>query len=566
MKPTLKLALLAACGMLALTACESTGSSSSNHPAMAPPPPPPPPPAPPPPPPPPPPPMQAMASPQLRTAPSPVAGNIAPPQEEVVDREQYEDFEANPVRRVIDEPVSTFSVDVDTASYSVMRRYLNDGTMPPVDALRIEELINYFDYTYPVPESTDPPFSTNVTLVPSPWADNNYLMQVGLQGYEIPVDERPPINLTLLVDVSGSMNAPDKLPLAKQALGMLIDQMTEQDTISIVVYAGAAGTVLEPTSGDDKAAIMAALDRLSAGGSTAGGEGLRLAYSLAEQNFDEDSVNRVMMLTDGDFNVGITSNERLEDFVARQRDSGIYLSVMGFGRGNYNDYMMQTISQAGNGTAGYIDTLNEARKLLSDDLSGSLFTIAEDVKIQVEFNPDRVSEYRLIGYETRMLNEADFNNDAVDAGEIGAGHTVTAIYEVTPAGETGLLNPRRYGNSEPAGESTSDEWAFVQLRYKPPQEDESILVSVPVTDGLVFEDIDDAPLYTRFATSVAAFGQLLRGDPYMQNGFGYEDVIELALDARGRDEFGYRSEFVQLVRAAQVAADQAALQTPGRGE
>ncbi len=566
MKPTLKLALLAACGMLALTACESTGSSSSNHPAMAPPPPPPPPPAPPPPPPPPPPPMQAMASPQLRTAPSPIAGNIAPPQEEVVDREQYEDFEANPVRRVSDEPVSTFSVDVDTASYSVMRRYLNDGTMPPVDALRIEELINYFDYTYPVPESTDPPFSTNVTLVPSPWADNNYLMQVGLQGYEIPVDERPPINLTLLVDVSGSMNAPDKLPLAKQALGMLIDQMTEQDTISIVVYAGAAGTVLEPTSGDDKAAIMAALDRLSAGGSTAGGEGLRLAYSLAEQNFDEDSVNRVMMLTDGDFNVGITSNERLEDFVARQRDSGIYLSVMGFGRGNYNDYMMQTISQAGNGTAGYIDTLNEARKLLSDDLSGSLFTIAEDVKIQVEFNPERVSEYRLIGYETRMLNEADFNNDAVDAGEIGAGHTVTAIYEVTPAGESGLLNPRRYGNSEPAGESTSDEWAFVQLRYKPPQEDESILVSVPVTDGLVFEDIDDAPLYTRFATSVAAFGQLLRGDPYMQNGFGYEDVIELALDARGRDEFGYRSEFVQLVRAAQVAADQAALQTPGRGE
>lgn len=557
MKPTVKLALLAACGMLALTACESTGSGSSGNQAMAPPPSPPPPP---------PPPMQAMASPQLRAAPSPVAGYIAPPQQDIVDREQYEDFDANPVRRVSDEPVSTFSVDVDTASYSVMRRYLNDGTMPPVDAVRIEELINYFDYTYPVPESTDPPFSTNVTLVPSPWADNNYLMQVGLQGYEIPVDERPPINLTLLVDVSGSMNAPDKLPLAKQALGMLIDQMTEQDTISIVVYAGAAGTVLEPTSGDDKAAIMAALDRLSAGGSTAGGEGLRLAYSLAEQNFDEDSVNRVMMLTDGDFNVGITSNERLEDFVARQRDSGIYLSVMGFGRGNYNDHMMQTISQAGNGTAGYIDTLNEARKLLSDDLSGSLFTIAEDVKIQVEFNPDRVSEYRLIGYETRMLNEADFNNDAVDAGEIGAGHTVTAIYEVTPAGEAGLLNPRRYGSNEPAAESTSDEWAFVQLRYKPPQEDESILVSIPVTDGLMFENIDDSPLYTRFATSVAAFGQLLRGDPHMQNGFGYDDVIELALDARGRDEFGYRSEFVQLVRAAQVAADQAALQTPGRGE
>lgn len=562
MQTTLKFALLAACACVSLAACYSKPPEHvlEQAPAGGPPPPPPPPPAP-----------SSEFAVQRSVV---VTGNVANTEAPVVmptsipgnvDRDRYEDFETNPVLRVADEPVSTFSVDVDTASYSVMRQFLNMGVLPPVDAVRVEELINYFDYTYPVPEDRDPPFSTNVTLTPSPWSDSNMLMQIGVQGYEIPIDERPPINMTLLVDVSGSMSSSNKLPLAKRALAMLIDQMNEEDTISIVVYAGAAGTVLEPTPGNEHATILAALEQMRAGGSTAGGEGLRLAYSLAEQNFDEDAVNRVMLLTDGDFNVGITQDERLEDFVARKRDTGIYLSVMGFGAGNYTDQMMQTIAQAGNGMAAYVDTLNEARRLLVDDLVGSIFTIAEDVKVQVEFNPARISEYRLIGYETRMLNEADFNNDQVDAGEIGAGHEVTAIYEVTPVGEQGLMNERRYGETQDAPEA-SDEWAFVQLRYKPPQEDESILVQVPVTDDLIFAEIEDAPIYTRFATAVAGFGQMLRNDPYLSEEFDYDAIIELALSARGEDEYGYRSEFVQLVRAAETAAAQAALENPGAGD
>ena len=562
MKTQLKLALLAACGMLALAACESTtgaGPTSNNVTAPPPPSPPPPPPAPPP--------MPVMASPSFAKAQGGIlmreAVAMEPPP---MDRDRYEDADENPVKLVSEEPVSTFSVDVDTASYANVRRFLNDGILPPKDAVRIEELINYFDYAYPVPKSEDPPFSTNVTIVPSPWSDGNLLMQVGLKGYEIRAEDRPPINLTLLVDVSGSMNSQDKLPLAKKALGMLIDQMTEQDNIAIVVYAGAAGTVLEPTSGADKSKIMASLDKLSAGGSTAGGEGLRLAYSLAEQSFDEDSVNRVMLLTDGDFNVGVTSDERLEDFVTRKRESGIFLSVMGFGRGNYNDAMMQKIAQAGNGMAGYVDTLNEARKLLSDDLSGSLFTIAKDVKIQVEFNPATVKEYRLIGYETRMLNEADFNNDKVDAGEIGAGHRVTALYEITPDGAKGLVDERRYSTTTETTDGASSEYAFLKLRYKLPEEDTSELITVPITKDMSFGSINDAPRATRFATAVAGYGQLLKGTPYLTNGFGFDDVIELALDSRGDDEFGYRSEFVQLARTAKVAAAQEALETGANGD
>lgn len=499
---------------------------------------------------------------------SPAPEPSYPAPHEIEDREKYEDIENNPVKAVADEPVSTFSIDVDTASYAVVRRDLNYGNLPRKDAVRIEELINYFDYAYPVPEAADPPFSTNVTIVPSPWSDGNKLMQIGLKGYEIEPDERPPINLTLLVDVSGSMGSQDKLPLAKKALKMLIEQMDENDTISIAVYAGAAGTVLEPTSGKEKGKIMAALDQMSAGGSTAGGEGLRLAYNLAEQNFDEDAVNRVMLLTDGDFNVGITSDEQLEDFVSRKRDTGIYLSVMGFGRGNYNDQMMQKIAQSGNGTAGYVDSLNEARKLLSDDLSGSLFTIAKDVKIQVEFNPAMVSEYRLIGYETRMLNEADFNNDKVDAGEIGAGHTVTAIYEITPAGsDSGLIDERRYeGNQPVTGTGPTGEWAFLKLRYKLPDSDTSKLITVPITDEMAFDDIKDAPDYTRFATAVAGYGQLLKGGDFLQGDFGYSDVIDLANSAKGEDLFGYRAEFVQLSRAADTAAAQAALEMPTEPE
>lgn len=567
MNSKVKLALFAACGMLALTSCSQTLSGAQTEVAPPPPPPPPPLPAPPPPPPP-----MALKSDAMRQntvvvtgsylAGAPVQVAEPPP----VDRDRYEDVDSNPVKSVADEPVSTFSVDVDTASYANTRRFLNDGVLPPKDSIRIEELINYFDYDYPVPDSADPPFSTNVSLVPSPWSEENVLMQIGLQGYEIEADERPPINLTLLVDVSGSMSSQDKLPLAKKALGMLVDQMGEEDSIAVVVYAGAAGTVLEPTSGAEKSKIMAALENLSAGGSTAGGEGLRLAYNLAEQSFDEHGVNRVMLLTDGDFNVGVTSDERLEDFVARKRDTGIFLSVMGFGRGNYNDAMMQKIAQSGNGMAGYVDTLNEARKLLSDDLSGSLFTIAKDVKIQVEFNPAAVKEYRLIGYETRMLNEADFNNDEVDAGEIGAGHRVTALYELTPNGAKGLLDERRYADNAAPEADTSGEWAYLKLRYKLPEEDESKLVTVPITKAMMSGSIESAPMPARFATAVAGYGQLLKGEPYLSDDFDYDDVIELALTARGEDAFGYRSEFIQLARNAKTAAAQEALQRPNGGE
>lgn len=504
-------------------------------------------------------PSPVMAPPPAQTAPQPMPGDV--------DRERYEDVEINPVKLVSEEPVSTFSIDVDTASYGVVRSYLNEGTLPPKDAVRIEELINYFDYTYPMPDGPENPFSMNVNIAPSPWAEGRELMQIGIQGYDIEPDERPPLNLTLLVDVSGSMGADNKLPLAKKALAMLVDQMSDQDTISIAVYAGAAGQVLEPTlaSEANKGKILAAFENLSAGGSTAGGEGLRLAYSLAEQNFNEDGVNRVMLLTDGDFNVGINDPERLEDFVSRKRETGIYLSVMGFGRGNYNDALMQKIAQTGNGTAAYVDTLNEARKLLSDDLTGNLFPIADDVKIQVEFNPAVVAEYRLIGYETRMLNREDFNNDAVDAGDIGAGTSVTAIYEITRTdSDAKLIDESRYGEAAtPTG--SEDEYAFLKLRQKAPGAEESELVTRPITVEDRHDSIEDSPQWAQFATAVAGYGQLLRGDPYTAPNWGFDQVIELAQASKGEDEFGYRAEFISLARLANTAAAQARLEPEGSG-
>ncbi len=477
--------------------------------------------------------------------------------------ERYEDVEINPVKLVSEEPVSTFSIDVDTASYAVARRYLNEGVLPPKDAVRIEELINYFDYDYARPETSDTPFATHVTVTPSPWAAGRQLMHIGVQGYDLAEKERPPVNLTLLIDVSGSMSQANKLPLAKKALKMLIDQMDEDDTIAIAVYAGAAGQVLEPTSAKDKQKIYAALDKLKAGGSTAGGEGLRLAYSLAEQNFDAEGVNRVVLLTDGDFNVGITKDERLEDFVSRKRESGVYLSVMGFGRGNYNDALMQKIAQTGNGTAAYIDTLNEARKWMNDDLSANLFPIADDVKIQVEFNPAMIAEYRLIGYETRLLNREDFNNDKVDAGDIGAGASVTAIYEITQVdSKARLIDASRYAPTPELTEQ-SNEYAYLKLRYKKPGAQTSTLVTRPITTRHAVPDMADAPQYVRFASAVAGYGQMLRGDPYTKTGFGWDSVITLANGAKGEDEFGYRAEFVQLARLAKTAADQETLDTGG---
>lgn len=504
---------------------------------------------------------------------APPAAGMAPPQQVPqpmpgdIDRERYEDVEINPVKLVSEEPVSTFSIDVDTAAYAVARRYLNSGVLPPKDAVRIEELINYFDYAYPMPDGAENPFSMNVNIAPSPWAEGRELMQIGIQGYDIEAEERPPLNLTLLIDVSGSMSAENKLPLAKKALAMLIDEMTEDDTVSIAVYAGAAGEVLEPTPASEanKGRILAAFENLSAGGSTAGGEGLRLAYSLAERNFNEDGVNRVMLLTDGDFNVGIADPERLEDFVSRKRETGIYLSVLGFGEGNYNDALMQKIAQTGNGMASYVDTLNEARKVLNDDLTGNLFPIADDVKIQVEFNPARIAEYRLIGYETRMLRREDFNNDAVDAGDIGAGTSVTAIYEITPVGsDARLIDDSRY-QPAPEGTGPEGEYAFLKLRQKRPGAEESELVTRPITVDDRVGSIEAAPSWARFATAVAGYGQLLRGDPFTAPDYDFDDVIELAQTARGEDEFGYRAEFITLARLAKTAAAQARLEREGEG-
>jgi len=479
-------------------------------------------------------------------------GFVSPPlSPEPVDRDRFEAVDPNPVTAVTNEPVSTFSIDVDTASYAVVRNFLEDGQLPPSDAVRIEEMINYFDYDYALPDAGEP-FATHVQVTPNPWNENTQLLHVGIQGYEIIPDERPRANLVFLIDVSGSMNQPDKLPLAVQAMHMLVDELEPDDTVSIVVYAGAAGAVLEPTEARDARRIHQALDRLSAGGSTAGGAGLALAYDLAERNFDADAVNRVMLLTDGDFNVGVTTDERLEDFVARKRDSGIYLSVMGFGRGNYNDQMMQAIAQAGNGVAAYIDSRQEARRMLVEESSSSLFPIANDVKIQIEFNPAMVSEYRLIGYETRLLDQADFNNDQVDAGEVGSGHSVTAIYEIAAPGSEGLLlEPSRYGTPVEVPDAVSGEYAFLRLRYKPPGEDESILMERPVTAGDRVDTFDEADESVRFSTQVAGFAQMLRGDPYIQNAaYDYEAIAEAAEAASGEDEYGYRAEFVELVRRA----------------
>mgnify|MGYP000629469691 CR=1 FL=1 len=519
-----------------------------------------------PPPPPPPYPVQLEASrrapagaiaPYAQTAPQPMPGDV--------DRDQYEDTDTNPIHLVSEDPVSTFSIDVDTASYSNVRRFLNEGRLPPADAVRTEELINYFRYDYPLPRDRSQPFSSNVTVAPSPWAEGRQLVHIGLQGYNIVPRERPPLNLVLLLDVSGSMNAPNKLPLLQQSFRLLIDQLNARDRVAIVVYAGAAGTVLEPTPGNERGRILAALDSLTPGGSTAGAEGLRQAYALAEQNFNRNSVNRVIIGTDGDFNVGINDPEQLQDFISRKRETGIYLSVFGFGGGNYNDALMQRLAQNGNGVATYIDTVNEARRVLRDEMASNMFSIANDVKIQVEFNPARVAEYRLIGYETRMLRREDFNNDAVDAGEIGSGHSVTAIYEITPVGGPTFTEPLRYQDRAPAP-STASELAFLRIRYKLPGEDTSRLIERPITNADAVADIARASESTRWAAAVAGYGQLLRGDTYLARGFGYDDVIRLAQTARGTDEFGWRAEFIQLARAAETAAALPTAQNAGGGE
>lgn len=469
------------------------------------------------------------------------------------NRDRLQDFSTNPIKRVAEEPVSTFSIDVDTASYAFVRRTLRQGEMPDPESVRVEEMINYFPYQWPAPDNASKPFRPTITVMPTPWNANTRLMHVAIKGYEIAQAEKPKSNLVFLVDTSGSMQDQDKLPLLKASLKLLLDKLGPDDTVGLVAYAGDAGVALKPTKVSDRAAIVAAIDGLGAGGSTAGAEGIEEAYRLAQGAFVKGGVNRVMLATDGDFNVGPSDDEALKKLIQEKRASGVFLSVLGFGEGNYNDQLMQVLAQNGNGAAAYIDTLAEAEKTLVQESASTLFPIARDVKIQVEFNPDRVSEYRLIGYETRALKREDFNNDRVDAGDIGSGHSVTAIYEVTPKGSPAQsVDALRYAkpavDAYPAA-SVDGELAFVKIRYKQPDADTSELLEQAVGEANAVASVDAAPQDVRFSVAVAAFGQKLR-DADATAGFGYDSIASMAGAARGEDPFGYRSEFLTLVRLA----------------
>jgi len=470
-------------------------------------------------------------------------------------RDKFPEKQPSPVKSVAAEPVSTFSLAVDTASYAFARRMVNAGRLPPKDSVRAEEFINYFPYSHPQPESADAPFKPTVTITPSPWNAHNKLVHVAVQGYTLHGAQRPRANLVLLMDVSGSMTPEDRLPLVKNAMRLLVEELQPEDTIGIVTYANGSGVALEPTRVAEKDKILSAIAELGAGGSTAGADGIKDAYRLAEAHFDANAVNRIILSTDGDFNVGVTDPRELQSFIERKRKSGIFLSILGVGQDNYNDALMQKLAQHGNGVAAYVDTLNEARKVLVEQASSTLFPIAKDVKIQMEWNPARVSEYRLIGYETRNLRREDFNNDEVAAGNIGSGLTVTAIYEVTPAGaEKKLDDELRYGKKGEArpAEVVSGEWGFLKLRYKLPKEETSRLISLPIDDSMAKKSLAETSDDVRFSIAAAAYAQLLEGAPYLK-GYGYDDVAALAQGAKGDDRFGYRAEFVNLVRLAKSA-------------
>ncbi|WP_370739203.1 vWA domain-containing protein [Roseisalinus antarcticus] len=460
------------------------------------------------------------------------------------DTEAFANAAPSDLKITAEAPVSTFSIDVDTASWSIVRSSLMRGELPPPAAVRIEEMINYFPYAYPAP-GDGAPFRAELGVIETPWNAGTRLVRIGLQGELPELDARPPLNLVFLIDTSGSMDAADKLPLLRQSFRLMLSELRPEDEVAIVAYAGSAGRVLDPTPAGDRQAILDALDRLSAGGSTNGQGGLQQAYAVAEGMADEGEVSRILLATDGDFNVGLSDPSALTDYVGEKRRTGTYLSVLGFGRGNLDDATMQALAQNGNGTAAYIDTLNEAQKVLVDQLSGALFPIADDVKIQVEFNPATVAEYRLIGYETRALRREDFNNDAVDAGELGAGHSVTALYEITPVGsDARLTDPLRYAPAEAKGTDASDEYGFLRLRYKVPGEDESRLIETPIPSELSADE------NASFAAAIAGFGELLRGSDYLGD-WSYAAAIELAGANQGADTFGYRSEAVRLMRLAQ---------------
>lgn len=495
--------------------------------------------------------VAARVSPLFPMPPAPGLDMVAP--REIPGTARYPAVETGGFRRVAEDPVSTFSIDVDTTSYAVVRAHLNHGRLPPAEAVRTEELVNYFPYAYARPTSREVPFAVTTTLVPSPWAPQRRLLHVAVQGYEIPAAERKRANLVLLVDVSGSMGSANRLPLARSALALLIDTLRPDDTVSIVTYAGQAGVALPPTRIAERSRVRAVIDGLQAGGSTAGFDGIATAYRLARENFADGGVNRVLLMTDGDFNVGPTSGDALKNLVTDGRKAGIYLSVLGFGMSNYQDTTMQTLAQNGNGNAAYVDTLSEARKVLVDEANATVFPIADDVKIQVEFNPAAVSEYRLLGYETRMLRREDFSDDKVDAGEVGSGAVVTAIYEIVPAGGPATVEPLRYAprtaTVAPPQSPPAKELAFLRLRYKLPGEQTSRLIERPVETASA-QELADAGTEPRFAIAVAGFAELLRGGRH-QGSFGYADVLKIAGAARGDDPFGWRSEFLGLVRLAE---------------
>lgn len=486
-----------------------------------------------------------MAVPAAMPAPR-VANDAAAGDYRSEPREQYEKQPDNPIHSVAETPVSTFSVDVDTGSYANVRRFLNQGSLPPEGAVRLEEMVNYFPYHYALPTDGSP-FGVTTEVAPSPWNPHTRLLRIGIKASDRAVADLAPANLVFLVDVSGSMDRREGLPLVKSTLKLLVDQLRDQDRVSLVVYAGESRVVLKPTSGRDKVKIRNAIDQLDAGGSTAGASGIELAYQMARESFIDKGINRILLATDGDFNVGISDFDSLKQMAVDQRKSGVSLTTLGFGVDNYNEHLMEQLADAGNGNYAYIDNLLEARKVLVDQLSSTLATVAQDVKVQVEFNPAQVSEYRLLGYENRALKREDFNNDKVDAGEIGAGHTVTALYEIVPKGQPGWLEPLRYANT-PKQDGQSGELAMLRVRYKPAEGGSSRLIEHPIdsapNDAKASDDL-------RFSAAVAAFAQQLKGDGRYTGTMSLKDTAQLARSARGDDPFGLRAEFVQLVELAQ---------------
>ncbi|ETA84287.1 vWA domain-containing protein [Eikenella corrodens] len=462
--------------------------------------------------------------------------------------ERYGHYEPNPVHAVAEQPVSTFSIDVDTGSYANIRRFLTQtGRLPPADAVRIEEIINYFDYGYAKP-TDGKPFAVHTETVDSPFRSGAKLIRIGIQAKEVSQAALPPANLVFLVDVSGSMYSRDKLPMVKYTLCTLAHQTRAQDRITLVTYADGNKVVLPPTPGNQRQKILAALDSLKAGGSTAGENAIQQAYQAAQHAYIRNGINRILLATDGDFNVGITDFNTLRSMVAEKRKSGISLTTLGFGSGNYNERLMEQLADAGDGNYSYIDSPEEAQKVLHRQLSSTLATVAQDVKIQVEFNPATVKEYRLIGYENRMLAREDFNNDQVDAGDIGAGHNVTALYEIIPAGQTGWLPESRYQAAPAANDKAGSEYAFINLRYKLPGQSNSILINRPVAVGS--KPLAQGSNATRQTVAAAAFGELLRGGKYSGN-FGWPQTLELARNAQSPDRHGLRRQFVQLIEKAQ---------------